>query len=100
VKPIHFIKIDIEGYEFKALVGAKDLIQKCKPIILMEYNKICASSMGWSFEELIEWLRTLANYSAFSIKSGGVLQPLNYEPLNEISNIVLIASQEEGMLCK
>lgn len=99
LKPIHFIKIDIEGYEFKALVGGKELIQKCKPIILMEYNKFWAQSMGWSFQELLDWLRTLANYSAFSVGFKGVLQPLNDEPLKELSNVVLIACDQESMSC-
>ena len=35
---ISLIKIDIEGGEFDAIAGAKKLISKCRPYILMEWN--------------------------------------------------------------
>lgn len=33
---IDFIKIDVEGYEFKVLEGIEKLIQKCRPVIYIE----------------------------------------------------------------
>ena len=35
---IGFVKIDVEGHELAVLNGAKDLIQKCQPIFLIEAN--------------------------------------------------------------
>ena len=35
-KKISVIKIDVEGMEYKVLVGAKKLIEKCKPVIIVE----------------------------------------------------------------
>lgn len=37
-KKISFIKIDCEGFEVQVLKGAKNIIKKNKPIILVEYN--------------------------------------------------------------
>ncbi len=37
---VDFIKIDVEGYEYHVLLGAKDLIQKHRPVILFEYSPI------------------------------------------------------------
>ena len=34
---INFIKIDVEGYEFKALQGARKTIERCRPIIVSEF---------------------------------------------------------------
>ena len=34
--PVDFIKMDIEGYEPMALEGAKEIIRKCHPVILIE----------------------------------------------------------------
>ena len=34
-----FIKLDIEGMEYKALQGAKDTIQRCRPFIVFEHHK-------------------------------------------------------------
>ena len=36
---IDYIKIDAEGYEIEALIGAKKLIEKCKPFIHIEAKK-------------------------------------------------------------
>jgi len=36
---IDFVKIDVEGYEFKVLLGMKKLISKLKPIFLVEIEK-------------------------------------------------------------
>lgn len=36
---IGFIKIDVEGYEYKVLLGSKNTIDKCRPVLLVEQNK-------------------------------------------------------------
>ncbi len=38
IKP-HFIKIDVEGFDFYVLKGLSKTIKKHKPILLIEYNK-------------------------------------------------------------
>ena len=40
MKKINFIKLDIEGAEYSALLGAKNSIAKFKPIIYLENNDI------------------------------------------------------------
>ncbi len=33
---VDFIKLDIEGYEYNALLGARDTIERCRPAVLFE----------------------------------------------------------------
>ena len=40
VKP-NFLKIDVEGYEIKVLEGAINLLEFCKPTVVMEMNAFC-----------------------------------------------------------
>src|SRR5215471_11210050 len=35
---IGFVKIDVEGYEFKAITGAQKTIERCRPIIVSEFG--------------------------------------------------------------
>lgn len=37
--PVHFIKIDTEGWEYKILLGAMKTIHKYKPMIQIEWNE-------------------------------------------------------------
>ncbi len=53
IKPLSFIKMDIEGNEILALHGAKNLLAKYKPVILIElwietYNKFIVDDI-WTF---------------------------------------------------
>lgn len=40
-----FIKIDVEGMELRALAGAQDTIDRCRPIVLVEYLKSDSAQM-------------------------------------------------------
>ena len=35
-KKLYLLKLDVEGYEVKALQGGKNVIKRCKPIIIVE----------------------------------------------------------------
>ncbi|HEY1730159.1 MAG TPA: FkbM family methyltransferase [Terriglobales bacterium] len=35
---VGFIKIDVEGYEFRALQGARKTIERCRPIVVSEFG--------------------------------------------------------------
>ncbi len=53
-----FIKLDVEGYEVKALRGAQCTIQACKPVILCEVNKGALERAGSSDTELRNMLHS------------------------------------------
>ena len=33
---VDFIKLDLEGYEYRALLGAQDTLKRCRPIVMFE----------------------------------------------------------------
>lgn len=45
-KPIHFIKIDVEGAEYNALIGASELVKRCHPLIVSEFSPILLQNVG------------------------------------------------------
>lgn len=50
---IDFIKIDVEGFEVKVLEGARDTINRCKPVMLIEVNSGALERSGTSAEKLV-----------------------------------------------
>ncbi len=49
---LDIIKIDIEGAEYAALIGAEQVIRKFRPKLVIEYNRECAKRAQTSIEEL------------------------------------------------
>jgi len=54
-KKISFIKIDCEGFELEVLQGAKSIIKKNKPAILVEQNnnKVVKFILSLGYKEVI-----------------------------------------------
>lgn len=52
IKECDLIKVDIEGAELDFLKGGTNFINRCRPIILSEFNPYCAESFGYSFKDI------------------------------------------------
>ena len=63
---VDFLKMDIEGYEDFALIGAEQIIKKCKPLIFMECvpgvaAKVYGTPEKAAINRLIGWGYKVAN---------------------------------------
>jgi FkbM family methyltransferase len=63
--PISFVKMDIEGTEYFALKGMRHLIQKHKPVILIEINPFFLEGFTITESELKDFIRT-SGYKTFT----------------------------------
>src|SRR5215211_1280945 len=52
VNNIKFIKLDVEGFEYKALLGMSELLQREHPTILMEFHPPSISECGDNPEDI------------------------------------------------
>lgn len=59
IDKVHFMKLDTEGWELNILKGAKNMIIRDHPVILMEYNEINMRQCNISKEEIDEFLRSM-----------------------------------------
>ena len=77
---IGLIKIDIEGFELKALKGAVKTIRKHKPVIIIEQNKI----------QLASECKNAA--LAYLLSNGYRVAEANRDMLGKITDYILIPS--------
>ena len=79
-KKIDFLKIDVEGAEYNALLGASELIKRCHPTIVSEFSP--STMPGISGIDGRGYLRFLLGfgYAISVIESGGSLRPCDSDP--------------------
>lgn len=56
---IHFVKMDIEGSEYRALLGARKTLERDRPSILIELNEAALQACGSSSRQVKEFLSGL-----------------------------------------
>ncbi len=86
------IKMDVEGYEQKALAGAKKIIGKYSPIIFYELR----SDSGYNFE-LIDVLAEIGYDSFFYIKGTSTLNKLHKGMKLDAHFLNLVAIRPESI---
>lgn len=56
---VDFVKLDLQGYETFALLGAVDTLKRCKPVLFFEHEKKCWTRYGLDGSELPKLLESL-----------------------------------------
>jgi FkbM family methyltransferase len=59
---IDFIKIDIQGWEVKAIIGLKELLERDKPYMIVEFEYFQLAKDNKTCSELADLLRTYGYY--------------------------------------
>lgn len=53
---VDFVLMDCEGFEVRALEGAKETIRRCQPLMVIEVNDATLARAGFSRAHLLGWL--------------------------------------------
>ena len=88
---IDFIKIDVEGYEYKVLKGAIETIKKFSPTIILEFNQYSRSLSNINVHEFNDFIKPL-NYNVYGLYYGWkekLVQLNNFINIEDISDIIL-----------
>lgn len=56
---VDLIKLDVEGYEVKALRGARETIERCHPVLILEVNSFALERAGDSDDALFGLLEEM-----------------------------------------
>jgi FkbM family methyltransferase len=88
IKRLDVIKIDVEGGELSVLFGAKETLEKYKPVLIIEINNEMCISAGYSMDTLYDYIVSLG-YHAFLIERNS-LRPIAFSDLSSFQNILFI----------
>lgn len=95
------LKVDVEGFEPEALLGASNSIASSLPSICLEWSPRWHVGRQGKADRVVKLLQSLG-YRCFEIsslpKSHGVLFPLKWERLTENYNLLLMAPSSEHRL--
>jgi len=75
---VDFIKVDVEGFEYNVLKGAKNTISKYKPDIFLEYN---------NNNKIVEYLKSLG-YDFFIVGENQQIEKADFSKLKGRDNIL------------
>ncbi len=87
IEKINFIKIDIEGSELPALVGARSSIARWRPHVMVEINDLTYRAAGYSVGDVAKFFNEL-NYTPCGVTKQGSLQ--RGVPLPAFGNIIFV----------
>lgn len=63
--PIGLMKIDVQGWELSVLQGAKELLQKDRPTLIIEFEEYQLAKTGTTCKNVIDYLRSIGYYIFF-----------------------------------
>jgi FkbM family methyltransferase len=94
IQRIGLIKLDVEGAEELALLGAKPIVACSRPTVIFEVHAVAAKRLGLRPSGAWELLEGLG-YSFFSLTDSGDLCPLNRPPAGgDVINVVAIHGRQ------
>lgn len=86
---IDIIKLDIEGSELAALKGMKEILQKQKPVLIVEVNPETLSMFNLRPSDIYDYLKQL-NFEGFLILENGRFTHLSQPEINKTTNVLFI----------
>ena len=80
VGPVDFVKIDIEGQEYRALLGGAEMLRNQRPTIAAELNDACLRRDQRRPQDVLSLLQS-AEYLTFSFNNGVLAIPQENESI-------------------
>jgi FkbM family methyltransferase len=94
--PVKVVKLDIEGGEYKALIGMTQLLERDKPFVLYESTDQFLQEMGSSSEQVLAFL-VKRGYSIYKFGTQGLVK-ISEAPIDQCNLVAVHRSRKELVL--
>ncbi len=96
-RPVSFVKLDVEGAEYNALLGMNEVITRCRPIIALELSPGFLQHFGYTSANVLDLLTKEHRYAAYDYDATGRLCEADIRRLRveaeQQNNLVLFPSE-------
>ena len=87
VKRLDIVKIDIDGAEMLALSGARETLEKFKPLVFIELCTTTSAAAGYEADDIVTFLLNM-NYKLYSINPDSSLKTFDPARMKTFQNIL------------
>ena len=93
---VDFIKLDVEGFELRALKGAAGTLRRSWPDLIFEMNEEALARAGTSGAELLEWITSLG-YKIHELERGRIVSHRRRpDDDGRLLNLIAVNPQRRG----
>lgn len=93
---IDIIKLDVEGSELAGLKGMKEVLQKQKPVLIVEINPETLIMFNLKPSDIYDYLRQF-NFEGFLILENCRLKHLNPAEISQTANVLFIHNEKANV---
>ncbi len=99
-RPIDFVKIDVEGFEYNVLLGMKDTFISNKPKnVLIEFSPFFYNEVDKNISKNILDLMESYGYTIFDVNEGEIYKKINKENFTDFINSFGETKPQTNIIC-
>ena len=98
IRSVDLMKIDVEGGELQAFLGARNLLSSVRPLLICEVLDWVTRPWGYEAREIVDRLRA-EGYEWFEFRDDGGLQPLRLrEAYSKLCNYLAVPQEKLALI--
>jgi FkbM family methyltransferase len=78
LQKVDLMKIDVQGSDLRAMKGAVDTINRCKPIVIFEFEPMLTEKFGVTEHDYVQFMYSINYRQTHNIDFNIIMEPVQY----------------------